>query len=45
MTAKDYYDAANLKTDAMKECRLYGKHDVTLHIMSEDGKPDRENPV
>ena len=45
MTAKDYYDSAARKTEDMKRCRLCDKHDVTLHIISEEGKPDRVNPV
>ncbi len=44
-TMKDYYAAATRKAEDMKHCRLCDKHDVTLHIISEEGKPDRVNPV
>ncbi len=45
MKVKDYYDAVKRKHDDMKLCRLCGERDVTLYIISEDGKPDRVNPV
>ena len=45
MNAKAYYDAAAKKSEDMKLCRLCGATNVTLYIISEDGKPDRVNPV
>lgn len=45
MNAKTYYQNASDKSENMKVCHLCGKNDVTLYVISEEGKPDRVNPV
>ena len=40
-----YYEACRRKSEDMKLCRICDCDRVSLHIISEDGKPDRVNPV